>query len=185
MRYKSTRGDATGKQFTAILLEGLARDGGLYVPERYPSLDLRMLRSWHASGKRGYADVAFHVLSHFIGDMKPSDLRSSVSATYPEANFGSRHVAPVELLEDGIYRMKLRRSDLGIQGPCAPAPREPHAIGTRETRQASQCPRCYIGRHWLCRRLCASREVADESLHALAARAHEPVPGATDVHAPG
>lgn len=72
MRYRSTRGDAPAKHFTEILLEGLAPDGGLYVPERYPRLDLGMLRAWHSSGKRGYADIAFHVLSQFIGDMKPS-----------------------------------------------------------------------------------------------------------------
>lgn len=107
MRYKSTRGDAQEKHFTAILLEGLARDGGLYVPERYPQLDLGMLRSWCMGGKREYADIAFHVLSRFIGDMKLSELRTIVTSTYSEAHFGSRAVTPVDELEDGIYRLQL------------------------------------------------------------------------------
>ena len=44
MRYVSTRGAAAPKRFTEILLEGLAPDGGLYVPESFPSADLAAWR---------------------------------------------------------------------------------------------------------------------------------------------
>ena len=39
MNYLSTRGDATARKFCDILLEGLAPDGGLYLPQHYPQLD--------------------------------------------------------------------------------------------------------------------------------------------------
>lgn len=43
MKYLSTRGHADRKQFCDILLEGLAPDGGLYLPEHYPQVDDAML----------------------------------------------------------------------------------------------------------------------------------------------
>ena len=43
MKYLSTRGEAAGRGFAEILLEGLAPDGGLYVPERYPRVDAATL----------------------------------------------------------------------------------------------------------------------------------------------
>ena len=44
MRYVSTRGEAAPKSFCEILLEGLAPDGGLYVPEAFPKVGLKALR---------------------------------------------------------------------------------------------------------------------------------------------
>ena len=46
MKYVSTRGEAAGRGFAEILLEGLAPDGGLYVPERYPQVDAATLAGW-------------------------------------------------------------------------------------------------------------------------------------------
>jgi len=43
LRYLSTRGDATARPFCDILLEGLAPDGGLYLPQSYPQVDAAML----------------------------------------------------------------------------------------------------------------------------------------------
>ena len=48
MKYVSTRGEAAGRGFAEILLEGLAPDGGLYVPERYPQVDAATLAAWRA-----------------------------------------------------------------------------------------------------------------------------------------
>ena len=49
MKYLSTRGEAAGRGFAAILLEGLAPDGGLYVPERYPPVDAAPLEARRTS----------------------------------------------------------------------------------------------------------------------------------------
>ena len=46
MKYISTRGDRTPRSFSEILLEGLAPDGGLYLPESYPRVDDATLARW-------------------------------------------------------------------------------------------------------------------------------------------
>ena len=60
MQYVSTRGHAPARRFSEILLEGLASDGGLYVPESYPKADLAFLRSL------SHPDLAYSILSSFI-----------------------------------------------------------------------------------------------------------------------
>jgi len=63
MRYLSTRGHADRKQFCEILLEGLAPDGGLYLPESYPKLDAaaltRLREVWTSQGLRGFGIPGF------------------------------------------------------------------------------------------------------------------------------
>ena len=66
MNYISTRGDNTPRKFCDILLEGLAPDGGLYLPESYPQVDAAMLTKWRGLS---YADLAFEVLSLYIDDI--------------------------------------------------------------------------------------------------------------------
>ena len=88
MRYLSTRGHADRKQFCEILLEGLAPDGGLYLPESYPQLDdvaLTRFRSvWQG---QGYAALAFEVLSLYIDDIPAADLQALCRQTYtPSGN---------------------------------------------------------------------------------------------------
>ena len=51
MRYLSTRGDTDRKRFCEILLEGLAPDGGLYLPETYPQVDAATLAAWREIGR--------------------------------------------------------------------------------------------------------------------------------------
>ena len=60
MLYLSTRGHADRKRFCEILLEGLAPDGGLYLPETYPQVDAATLEKWRGLS---YAGLAFEVLS--------------------------------------------------------------------------------------------------------------------------
>jgi len=48
LKYLSTRGDATERGFSEILLEGLAPDGGLYLPTHYPQVDSAALERWRA-----------------------------------------------------------------------------------------------------------------------------------------
>ena len=58
MKYLSTRGDATPRAFCEILLEGLAPDGGLYLPQSYPHIDAATLARWR---KLSYAELAFEM----------------------------------------------------------------------------------------------------------------------------
>ena len=108
MNYLSTRGDATPRKFCDILLEGLAPDGGLYLPERYPQLgaaDLARLRGvWQT---QGYATLAFEILSLYIDDIPAADLRALCEATYTPAVFGTREITPLKKLTDSFYLQAL------------------------------------------------------------------------------
>ena len=108
MNYLSTRGDATPRKFCDILLEGLAPDGGLYLPEHYPQLaaaDLARLRGvWR---DQGYAALAFEILSLYIDDIDAADLRAICEKTYTAEIFGTREITPLKKLEDGFYLQAL------------------------------------------------------------------------------
>jgi threonine synthase len=99
MRYISTRGDATERAFCDILLEGLAPDGGLYLPVAYPRIDRVTLAKWRALP---YADLAFEILSLYIDDIPADDLRALCRKTYTAAVFGSDAIVPLKPLEAGV-----------------------------------------------------------------------------------
>ncbi len=95
MRYISTRGEAPILNFSDALLAGLARDGGLYLPETWPQFSKADIAN--LAGK-SYADIAFKVLSPFVGDeITPTDLRSMIDEAY--ATF--RHEAVCPLVQTG------------------------------------------------------------------------------------
>ena len=105
MKYISTRGDLSlGKSaprgFSDILLEGLAPDGGLYLPTHYPIVTRAMLAKWRGLP---YHELAFEVLSLFIDDIPAADLRDIVTRTYTPAVFGTREITPLKQLEPGLY----------------------------------------------------------------------------------
>ena len=100
MRYLSTRGDATPRRFCDILLEGLAPDGGLYLPASYPKVDAVTLTRWRGLP---YAELAFEILSLFIDDIPAADLKRIAHATYTEATFGTREITPLKALGDGLF----------------------------------------------------------------------------------
>ena len=90
MFYVSTRGYSEGQRFCDILLEGLAPDGGLYLPKTYPSVDEAKLEHWRDIFHRdGYAALAFEILSLYIDDIPSDDLRKLCLKTYTKEVFGS------------------------------------------------------------------------------------------------
>jgi len=99
VRYVSTRGGAAPQRFSDILLEGLAPDGGLYVPQTWPSADLGAWRGL------GYADLAYAVLRPFMDDV--AGLQALVRRTYTRAAFGSDEIAPLTTLEPGLHLLGL------------------------------------------------------------------------------
>ena len=104
MRYLSTRGDTTPRAFCDILLEGLAPDGGLYLPQRYPRVDGATLARWRGLP---YADLAFEILSLYIDDIAPADLRAVCRRTYTREVFGSEAITPLKTLEPGLALVAL------------------------------------------------------------------------------
>ena len=108
MHYISTRA-STGnsperKRFCDILLEGLAPDGGLYLPEYYPQVSAATLATWRSLS---YADLAFEVLSLYIDDIPAVDLKAICARTYTEEVFGSREIVPLRPLGDGLHLQAL------------------------------------------------------------------------------
>ncbi|MFA6615808.1 MAG: threonine synthase, partial [Hydrogenophaga sp.] len=90
MLYLSTRGHPERKRFCEILLEGLAPDGGLYLPEAYPQVDGETLARWRrVLADEGYAALAFEVLSLYIDDIPADDLRALCRKTYTAEVFGT------------------------------------------------------------------------------------------------
>ncbi|RST48014.1 threonine synthase [Variovorax sp. DXTD-1] len=100
MNYLSTRGHPDRKRFCEILLEGLAPDGGLYLPERYPQVHTPTLAKWR---DLPYAELAFEILSLYIDDIPPADLKAICAKTYTPEVFGSEEIVPLRELEDGVY----------------------------------------------------------------------------------
>jgi threonine synthase len=102
MRYVSTRGAwaAAPQSFPAILLEGLAPDGGLAIPEAYPRLAAAELG---ALRPLGYPALAHAILSRYATGIPDADLRTLVERTYTAAAFGTAEIAPVSTLEPGVH----------------------------------------------------------------------------------
>jgi threonine synthase len=106
MKYLSTRGEAANKRFCDILLEGLAPDGGLYLPETYPRVDAATLAQWrdlYHRSPQGYADLAFEILSLYIDDIPAQDLRAICRKTYTAEVFGTGEIVPLRHVEDGLW----------------------------------------------------------------------------------
>ncbi|GCL63414.1 threonine synthase [Pseudaquabacterium pictum] len=107
MKYISTRGDQTERRFCEILLEGLAPDGGLYLPTQYPKIDDATLTRWrglYGNGQPGgYADLAFEILSLYIDDIPADDLRTLVRKTYTKAVYGTDAIVPVRKLVGDLH----------------------------------------------------------------------------------
>lgn len=100
MNYLSTRGHADRKRFCEILLEGLAPDGGLYLPETYPQVDTATLAAWRTLP---YNELAFEIFSLYIDDIPAADLKAICAKTYTAEVFGTDEIVPLRELEDGVY----------------------------------------------------------------------------------
>lgn len=107
MQYVSTRAqDKNGakRSFSQILLEGLAPDGGLYMPDAYPSVTKAELDSWRSLS---YAGLAFEILKKFADDIPEADLKALVEKTYTSEVYKNVRsgdskdaITPLRLLEE-------------------------------------------------------------------------------------
>ncbi|WP_374590038.1 threonine synthase [Aquabacterium sp.] len=99
MKYISTRGDQAARGFSEILLEGLAPDGGLYLPTHYPKVDDATLTKWR---NLPYHELAFEILSLYIDDIPAADLKALTAKTYTQQVFGTPQIVPLKPLEAGV-----------------------------------------------------------------------------------
>ena len=103
MKYVSTRGTAPELSFEEAMLTGLARDGGLYVPDTWPALNREQIAAFAG---QTYEDVAFQVMRPFVGDtFTDDDFAGIVSRAY--AGFAHAARCPVKQLEPGMFLLEL------------------------------------------------------------------------------
>lgn len=102
MTYISTRGGAVSHRFLDVLMSGLAPDGGLFVPEAWPRLDLDELQG------KSYTEVAEAVIFPFLDGQIPRDeLRAILDDTYTAAHFGSDEIVPLRPLDSDLQLLEL------------------------------------------------------------------------------
>ncbi len=104
MKYVSTRGHSAGQTFTDILLEGLAPDGGLRVPEQWPRITRPKL---DAMRDLPYPRLAFEILRFFADDFPGGALKSIVERTYTAQVFGTPEITPLHTLEPNFHLLRL------------------------------------------------------------------------------
>ena len=133
-RYISTRGEAPVLGFCDVMLTGLARDGGLYVPESWPQLQPEAIAGFFG---RPYWEVAVEIIKPFVGgEISDADLGRIANEAY--ATF--RHPAVVPLDQTGPNQFVLElfhgptlafkdvamQADLAADGSCAGKTRAAH-----------------------------------------------------------
>jgi threonine synthase len=101
MRYISTRGGIQPIPFKDAVMMGLATDGGLLLPESYPRISREDLAAWRTLS---YPQLAFQVISCFVGDIPADDLRALIDRSY--ATFTHPDVTPV-VHKDGVWIVEL------------------------------------------------------------------------------
>ena len=103
MRYVSTRGEAPALDFVEVMLAGLARDGGLYVPESWPSLSAETIGGFAG---QPYAEVAVEILKPFVdGAIGDADLARMTREAY--GTFRHPAVAPLVELGSNLFVLEL------------------------------------------------------------------------------
>ena len=104
MKYASTRGHSASQSFTDILLEGLAPDGGLMVPEQWPRITRAKL---DAMRDLPYPRLAFEILRFFADDFPGGELKGIVDRTYTPEVFGTPEITPLHTLEPNLHLLRL------------------------------------------------------------------------------
>lgn len=109
IEYQSTRGEAEILPFSGVIMEGLASDGGLYVPVQYPQLSSDKLRNL---GGSSYQEVFAQIVAQFVDpmDMPTITHRDVAQTVYRSPNFGVSDdaiVTPVNQVGEGIYVQEL------------------------------------------------------------------------------
>jgi len=94
MRYRSTRGGAQPVSFTEAVAQGLAPDGGLYLPEEFPDLS-HYIEPW---SNLSYSELCFEFFKHFATDLDDADLKQAVDSAY--SSFSHADIAPLIRLND-------------------------------------------------------------------------------------
>lgn len=103
MKYCSTRNSKLNKTFDEIIIEGLAPDGGLYMPKSWPKININEITS---DKNISYNELVTIILNQFVGDtIKNTELQQIAEKTYRE--FTHNKIAPLVKLKDNKYILEL------------------------------------------------------------------------------
>ena len=103
MKYISTRGTAPVLDFEGAMMSGLARDGGLYLPQHFPTFSAEDLRSLRG---KPFAEVAFAVARRFVGGVIPDDqLKPIIDLAY--STFSHDSITPLKQLGSNLFLLEL------------------------------------------------------------------------------
>ncbi|CAL1526598.1 unnamed protein product [Lymnaea stagnalis] len=99
MKYHSTRGGVEGVSFKDVLLSGYASDGGMFLPETFPTVSIDMLQKW---ADMSYKDLAYEVTSLYISeeDIPGPDLKEILRQAF--STFTVPEVVPIQHLTDSL-----------------------------------------------------------------------------------
>ena len=103
MIYKSTRGKARELGFKDVIFEGLASDGGLYVPSSWPVLDSKLIESF---SDMSYQEIAYNVFKPYLDDTISEDtLKEVIHHSYK--NFTNNEITPLRKINNNEYLLEL------------------------------------------------------------------------------
>ncbi len=103
MKYISTRGTAPILEFDEVLLAGLGRDGGLYVPDFWPQFDAAKIETLK---KLSYSELAFEVIKPFVGStITDQDLKQILDSAY--TNFDVAEVVALKEIGENEFLLEL------------------------------------------------------------------------------
>lgn len=102
MHYYSTRGNAGSAEASTVILEGLAPDGGLYVPsEALPTFSIDNLQG------SSYQSLALEILKPFLSDFDREEIEKAVNTAYSDNNFDHPEITPLKKLSADLYTLEL------------------------------------------------------------------------------
>ncbi|MCI5936508.1 MAG: threonine synthase [Eubacterium sp.] len=99
--YKSTRSNCEKVTASQAILKGLADDGGLFVPDSIPALDV----SLESLASMSYQETAYQVMKLFLSDFTEEELKYCIQGAYDE-KFDTKEIAPL-VKKDGAYYLEL------------------------------------------------------------------------------
>ena len=99
--YSSTRGGERGATASQAILKGLAEDGGLFMPDKIPALDISPAKMVGMT----YREIAYEVMKLYLTDFTEDELKSCIASAY-DSKFDTEEIAPLARA-DGAYYLEL------------------------------------------------------------------------------
>ena len=104
MQYNSTRNNNIKVSSAMAIKQGLSEEGGLFVPENFPKVELAEIADL---SKKSYNERAYFVLNKFLTDFSAEDLKNCIASAYTKEKFGTDAIAPVYKLDNSVYFLEL------------------------------------------------------------------------------